>query len=303
MRRAKAICTAICFFIVAVTLQSCSTQHAGGSEIGNPRVVVGRVTDSSGISLPDVALYLIDPAEKDPLKLVPDSCHKACTNFEGQYFFTGVYDGVYNLLGIDSRGIMMFLREMEINGNEYKLENDTVHSGIDTLEDVATIIVILDDCRENDSAVFFIPGTVIQLKADTCGEYTLRCPPSVIDVAVFRDDSLVMLAENANVEPGELVDLTGKSYYIPPSQIVSGLISGSVGLVYSFSAGTVTLGPNHPVQYRYDWGDSVSDWSFSSQRNHVWYVPGIYQVRVQARSYRDTLSVSEWSDTVSISVD
>lgn len=53
------------------------------------------------------------------------------------------------------------------------------------------------------------------------------------------------------------------------------------------------------IQFRFDWGDSmsISNWIDGEYvaENHAWYYPGYYQVRCQARSVLDTNNISEWS--------
>jgi hypothetical protein len=241
--------------------------------------------------------------EKNPVKLVPDSCYKGYSGIDGHYSITGIYKGVYNLLGIDSSGNEMFLRSIIITEPANRdVDNDTVFSGTDTLEAAANVVVALTECVTGDSALFFVPGTVIRVAVDTCGDYLIKCPSSTIDIVLYRNDSSLVLADDISVVAGQWVDLTEKKYDVPAPQFESGLISGLIGQRYSFSAGGITLGPNHPVQYRFDWGDTISQWSLLSQNTHAWNVPGNYQVRVQAGSIRDTLSVSEWSNAIDVNI-
>jgi hypothetical protein len=300
----KSLFTVITVIICAVLSQMfCTTNYAGGSEIGNPNVVTGMVTDSSGRGISNVTLYLVDPTERSPEKLLPDSCYKGLSDVDGKYSITGVNNGAYNLLGIDSSGTEMFLRRIAITEPQNNVfDNDTVLSGNDTLETAAYVVVAPSECVLGKSTLFFVPGTVIRLNVDTCGEYLIRCPSSTIDIAFYRDNSLTVLADNISVRAGQWVDLTKKSYNVPAPQFLSGLISGFVDQEYSFSAGGISLGPIHPVQYRFDWGNAVSQWSLSSQSTHGWSEPGNYQVHIQARSVRDTLSVSEWSDAVDVTI-
>lgn len=292
----------IAVLICAVLSQMlCTTDYAGGSEIGNPMVVTGMVTDSSGKGIPDVTIYLVDPLERRPQKLIPDSCYKGYSDTDGKYILTCIYSGRYNLLGIDSSGAEMFLKSIEINRPDDS-DNDTVLCRSDTLEAAANVIVPSTDCEVKERAIIFVPGTVIQAYIDTCGEYLIKCPPSTIDIILYRGDSSTILADDITVEAGQWLDLTKKSYHIPSPHFESGLLSGFAGTVYSFSAGGITLGPNHPVQYRFDWGNTVSQWGFPSHSTHAWNEQGTYLVRVQARSVRDTLSVSEWSSAIDVSI-
>lgn len=300
----KSLYAAITITICAVLSQMfCTTNYAGGSEIGNPKVLTGMITDSSGRGVSNVKMYLVDPMERSPEKLLPDSCHNGYSDENGSYSIAGVTNGVYNLLGINNNGTEMFLRRIEITEQQNKdIDNDTILSGKDTLQTAANIVVDFSECKSGDSAILYVPGTVIKMNIDTCGEYRIRCPASTIDIVLYNHDSLTVLADNLSVFAGQWVDLTKKSYYVTAPQFVSGLISGFIGQVYSFSAGGISLGPIHPVQYRFDWGNTLSEWSFSSQGTHSWSEPGNYQVHIQARSFRDTLSVSEWSEAVDVTI-
>lgn len=300
----QSIYTATILTICAFLSQMfCTSNVAGGSEIGNPNVVTGMVIDSSGRGVSNVRIYLVDPMERNPENLLPDNCHNGYSDNSGLYRISGVTDGVYNLLGIDSSGTEMFLRSIEINKPATKIiDNDTVFSGNDTLQAAANVVTSFSECKSDEVAILFVPGTVIRTDVDTCGEYLIRVPSSTIDIVLYHHDSLTVLADDISVQAGRWVDLTKKSYNVPAPQFVSGLISGFAGQVYSFSAGGISLGPIHPVQYRFDWGNTVSPWSFSSQGSHSWSEPGNYQVHVQARSFRDTLSLSEWSNAAYVSI-
>lgn len=297
----------IAIVFAAFPVLFCSREYTGGSEIGNPLVVAGMVTDSSGKGVSDVSLYLIDPSEKDPLKLIPDSCYQTESGPDGVYQFTGVYQGVYNLFGRDTGGEMMFLRSIDINTEDAIPDKPARGSGdaaivldSDTLRAAANVVLAVSDYTPAGGDFLFIPGTIIRVQVDSSGEYLIKCPQSTIDITRFRNDSLFVLYKDLTVLQGQWIDLTGKSYDVPSPLILSGVNTGITGRMYSFFAGKITLGPNHPVQYRFDWGDSVSQWSLSDQGNHAWNTPGNFSVRVQARSVRDMLSVSEWSDAVGV---
>lgn len=59
----------IALFMVAVGILPfcfCSPDIASGSEVGNPCVVTGRISDSSGNGVCGANLFLIDPLETNP---------------------------------------------------------------------------------------------------------------------------------------------------------------------------------------------------------------------------------------------
>lgn len=292
--------------IAAAVIQpffSCSTNIAGGSEIGNPLVVTGMVADSTGRGAENVSLYLVDISENDPQKLFPDSCNKVNSSASGEYLFTDVYEGIYHLIGISLSGQTMFLRTIAISTPQDPTGNgDTITSGIDTLQAAANVVVNVTECAAHSGSFIFIPGTVIRVSVDSCGEYLVRCPASTVDIVLSVNDSLLVLGAALSVTAGEWLDLTGEHFDLPVPQLMSGLVAGSADSVYSFIAGEITLGPNHPVAYMFDWGDSASEWSLSNKGSHAWSAPGNFSVRVRARSVRDTLSVSEWSSAAGVTI-
>lgn len=294
--------TLITFTGVTLLVSLCSDQHAGGSEIGNPVVVSGAVVDSLGKGVAGIHLFLVDSSETDPLKLVPESCYQAISSSDGSYRIEDVSQGRYNLFGTDTSGEKMFLTTIAIT-----TENAVSADGIaivarpsDTIKDAARVIVAITPYPLLSSDYLFIPGTVIRVPVDSSDEYVVKCPPSEIDIILSRNGSQFVLVNGLQVSPGEWVDLTGKKFEIPQPQIVSGLISGVIGRMYSFNVKKIILGSNNPVQYQFDWGDSLSLWSYSTLQHHVWTVPGSLRVRVRARTVRDTLSISVWSDAIEV---
>ncbi len=283
--------------LVAISL------FCGGSEIGNPKTITGAICDPSGTRIADVNLFLIDASNSDPQQLIPDSCKKAITGADGSYQFTEVYAGSYDLFGHTSGGNGMLLQRIDLVCHDNVTHPDQAfREGIDTIKPSANVLVNVGNCLSQNGNFIFVPGTVIRVPVDSCGEFLVKCPASKIDLMYCRNNSLEILESNLDLSAGQWLDLTGKSYTIPKPMVISGTVNGIVGRMYLFSVDSMDLGPNHPVQYRFDWGDSVSLWNFSTSAGHIWNNPGMYEVSVQARSFRDTLSVSEWSDSTEVTI-
>lgn len=71
----------------------------------------------------------------------------------------------------------------------------------------------------------------------------------------------------------------------------------SFNAVISVNAGGAISNKNHPIEYRYDWGNGIySDWS-GSHKIYIYSSTGNYSIKVQARSQINTEIVSEWSET------
>jgi hypothetical protein len=275
----------------------------GGSEIGNPKTITGEICDPSGTRIANVNLFLIDASNSDPQQLIADSCNKTITGTNGSYQFTEVYEGEYDLFGVTAGGDRMFLQRITLAYNDNITRQDLpFREGIDTIKPSANVIVNVENCLSRNGNFIFVPSTVIRVPVDSCGEYLVKCPATKIDILYYRDNSLEILKSNLNLSAGQYLDLTQKSYTIPKPAVISGTVIGIVGRMYQFSADSIDLGPNHPVQYRFTWGDSVSLWNFSTTAGHIWNKAGTYEVSVQARSFRDTLSVSEWSDSIAAAI-
>jgi hypothetical protein len=274
----------------------------GGSEIGNPMIVVGAICDSEGKGLSCVELFLIDTSESDPHKLVEDSCFRAYTGPDGQYRFANVPEGDYTLFGHADNDNEMLLKRIAPANESAKVQDGvtTFNQGTDTIKLSAKVIIKVDECVSTTDNYIFVPNTVIRVHVDSCGEYLVKVPAANVDLVFFSNDTQEVLRSDLKLSSGQWLDLTGNSYKIPKPEMSAWIGDGYIGKQYTFSAEIIDLGMNHPVQYRFDWGDSISLWDLTNTISHIWNTTGTYRVSIQARSLRDTLSVSEWSDSVSV---
>jgi len=58
----------------------------------------------------------------------------------------------------------------------------------------------------------------------------------------------------------------------------------------------------NPIQYRFNWADSISSWG-DSAASRTWESEGAYPVKAQARSLSDTNRVSDWSVSLFVVID
>jgi hypothetical protein len=197
----------------------------------------------------------------------------------------------------------MLLQKVDVAFPRSLIQSDPpFHVGTDTIRLSANVIVNVENCLTRNKDFIFVPGTVIRVPVDSCGEYLVKCPASKIDLLYFENNSPAILDSDLDLTAGQWLDLTGKRYVVPKPVVTSGTVNGVVGRMYLFSVDSIELGSNHPVQYRFNWGDSVSGWDFITVAGHSWNKAGTYEVTVQARSFRDTLSSSEWSDSVATTI-
>jgi hypothetical protein len=85
----------------------------------------------------------------------------------------------------------------------------------------------------------------------------------------------------------------------------SGATNGLTGTIYTYLTGGAISDTGDPLQYLLDWGDgSNSGWLPVGQlsASKSWSSIGTYMVRAQARCANDTLVLSPWSGTLSVTI-
>lgn len=86
------------------------------------------------------------------------------------------------------------------------------------------------------------------------------------------------------------------SHWVNPPDLPTGPKSGMTGIPYSHAAAGAWCNQGHPVEYRFDWGDgNFSAWGPIASAIHAWAIPGLFQVRAQARCVADNTVESAWS--------
>jgi len=86
--------------------------------------------------------------------------------------------------------------------------------------------------------------------------------------------------------------------------IPSGPTMGTTSKNYTYSTAGSTSNLGHTIQYQFDWmgnGSNLSSWGSATQ-SRTWTNPGIYNVRARARCTQDTSIVSNWSDSLPVSI-
>ena len=83
-----------------------------------------------------------------------------------------------------------------------------------------------------------------------------------------------------------------------------GVVNGNINASYSYSTSGSYSDLNHSVEYQFDWkgnGSDLSNWGLGTQ-SKAWTTAGVYNVRARARCTRDTSIVSNWSDSLPVSI-
>jgi hypothetical protein len=84
-----------------------------------------------------------------------------------------------------------------------------------------------------------------------------------------------------------------------------GSANGLNGIIYTYTAAGSISSTGNPVQYLFDWGDGTdSGWLPVGQFNasKSWTLPGVYQVKVQARCAYQTMAFSPWSEILWVTI-
>jgi uncharacterized repeat protein (TIGR02543 family) len=91
---------------------------------------------------------------------------------------------------------------------------------------------------------------------------------------------------------------------ISTPNVLSGPTSGATGVAYSFTTGGSSSSLGHSVQYQFDWkGDEsvLSSWGSATQ-SRTWTAGGTYNVRARARCTSHTTIVSNWSSSLTVTI-
>lgn len=91
---------------------------------------------------------------------------------------------------------------------------------------------------------------------------------------------------------------------VSPPNVLTGPTSGMTGVAYSYTAAGSSSSLGHSIQYQFDWkgdGTVLSSWGSAAQ-SMTWTAGSTYQVRARARCATHTTLVSDWSNSLSVSI-
>jgi hypothetical protein len=86
--------------------------------------------------------------------------------------------------------------------------------------------------------------------------------------------------------------------------VLTGPTGGTTGVAYSYAAGGSSSSLGHSIEYQFDWkgdGTVLSSWG-SGGESMTWTAAGTYQVRARARCATHTTLVSNWSNSLSLTI-
>ena len=144
------------------------------------------------------------------------------------------------------------------------------------------------------------------LRANHCSQFNMHSEIS------FAPTTSGNFSINSNIPSNDLdenpvtVSLNGvgvaESITIP--NILTGPISGTTGVSYSYTTGGSTSSFGHTVEFQFDWkgdGTELSPWGTATQ-SKIWASAGTYNVRARARCTLDTSVVSGWSGSIQVTI-
>ncbi len=113
--------------------------------------------------------------------------------------------------------------------------------------------------------------------------------------------TFVAVGENDTILQSDPIVNVNEFIYNP--LIPQGSSKGLVGTSYTYSTSGSSSSLDHPIEYRFNWGDGTySDWSSSGSASKAWSSPGNYTVKAQSRCATDTSIVTHWSPGLLVAV-
>ena len=171
---------------------------------------------------------------------------------------------------------------------------------------------------KNDGNANLVVGTITQPTQpfskynDNCSGQTIA-PNSTCTVTYrFAPTTSGSFSSSSNIpsnDPDEnpaIVSLNGvgvvETVSIP--NILTGPVSGTTGVAYSYTTGGSTSNFGHSVEYQFDWkgdGTDLSSWGSATQ-SKIWTSAGTYTVKARARCATHTSVISGWSTGLSVTI-
>jgi hypothetical protein len=111
-------------------------------------------------------------------------------------------------------------------------------------------------------------------------------------------------SDNESGFSNEVSATTQAAETVSTPNVLTGPTSGTTGVAYSFTTGGSSSSLGHSIQYQFDWkgdGSVLSSWGSATQ-SRTWTAGGTYNVRARARCTSHTTIVSNWSNSLSVTI-
>ena len=291
------------FSSIALVFQCQTAPIAGGTEIGNPKVV-GCIVDSAGAPAGEIEVFLV-PADFNPLK--DGIVYQTRTNAAGEYELANLDMGRYSLNAHSAGGAL------RTPYTEFFLEDDKGPAPrTDTLFRAGIVVAVVSDSDLAPLALY-APGTNVYGYGQPPCSVTLALPPGIVVILPY-DTATGSIVENGPgykqifVKSGEtmMVEKHAISEPLKPE----GETAATIGVAYAYVSGGSISSFGHPVEYRFGWIDhaagqewndtATSPWTADTNISRTWPEASKYKLRAQARSVLDTAVVSPWSRYITV---
>ena len=225
----------------------------------------------------------------------------------GGVFYSGKYSDYFYVWPVRSGQGPLGYPDISVTPNPVPFGNVNVGG---TSDQTVTI--------KNDGNANLVVGTITQPSQpfskiqDNCSGQTIA-PNSICTVIYrFAPTTSGNFSSNSNIpsnDPDEnpaIVSLNGvgvvETVSIP--NILTGPVSGTTGVSYSYSTGGSTSSLGHSVEYQFDWkgdGSELSPWGPAAQLK-TWTVAGTYNVKARARCATHTSVISGWTSGLTVTI-
>ena len=172
---------------------------------------------------------------------------------------------------------------------------------------------------KNDGNANLVIGTITSPTSpfnkiqDNCSGQTFAPNATCTVMYRFAPTTSGNFSSNSNIpsnDPDEnpvtiFLNGLGVAETISIPNILTGPITGTTGVSYSYTTGGSISSLGHSVQYHFDWGDGTnSGWLSVGQTSasKSWASAGAYSVKTQARCATDTSVLSSWSSSISVNI-
>ncbi len=328
----KSFLTVFSLIFTTLLFNNCGERIAGGTEVGNPAVVMGTVHDNDGKAISKAKVFFVTPhynAILDSTFYIPsgntdgqdeqrsfskgEQCFLAYANTNGQFILPGLAKDTYNLLVMDSTQKKAFFK------TRISIYRDSVNLGIINLNGLSYATIKVSDSIFKDSGYISMPGTPIKSPITQSGLCTIPILGDSLNYIYFgrTGDSLstiinTKLDSDSVQHPGDTLDLTGTEHIlIPPhlavlsnndTSFTPGDIIVPLGQVLNIIAVGAYSNKGHILEYQfYETNSNVlSNWSTSNTYSMKVKDSGTYTLSCRVRSRSDQSQMTSWTQAFPI---
>jgi len=229
------------------------------------------------------------------------------------YYLTAVTYGNGTFVAVGENGTILQSDPLT-GGPEISVDPTSLNFGDVNLGSTSGKIVTV----RNDGNANLIIGTItspsppFSKQIDNCSGLTISQNETCTITYRFVPTSAGSFSSNSSIpsnDPDEnpvtiSINGVGVVETITIPNILTGPITGTTDVSYSYTTGGSTSNFGHTVEYQFDWKGDASDlspWGASPQ-SKTWTSPGTYSVKARARCATDNSVTSSWSSALSVTI-